>query len=74
MSGIGARNNPKQKGLIIRGNPKYIIQQKQALIEDYKFYSKALRVIYSKPKLRKRVLNFMDGIENARYYIIPECK
>lgn len=63
-----ARNNPSPKGTIILGNEEYIIQQKQELIEDYKFYAKALRIIYNKPKLRKRVLNIMNRIESALYY------
>lgn len=69
-----ARNNPNPIPLTVVCSKKDLEEQQQKINEDYKFYAKALRVLYNKSKLRKNILDIMHGLENIRYMIIPECK
>ena len=69
---IRARSNPHPRTVCwSRGS-----LEKQTTVDrdDYRFYARVLRVIYNKPKLRKKVVGIMREIENTRYYRIPDAK
>jgi len=64
----GARNNPNP---IICTTTSDIDKERRKLKEDYNFYSRMLRVIYSKKKIREQVLNKLNEIENTAIHEIP---
>ncbi len=39
--------------------------------EDYRFYTKMLRVLYNKPKLKSKILKILKEIEDRQYAKVP---
>ena len=42
--------------------------------EDYRFYAKALRTLYNKPKLKRRMIERMKEVEERKYFKVPPAK
>jgi len=63
-----ARNNPNSIICIIAND---IDEARRTLKEDYNFYSRLLRLIYPKKRLRKKVLIELKRIEKTSIHIIP---
>ena len=68
-----ARNNPNPLSLICTTSDD-VDKARKSLRDDYKFYSRVLRVIYPKKKLREQVLDKLSKIENTGIHIVPSAK
>jgi predicted DNA-binding protein YlxM (UPF0122 family) len=69
---MGARMNPYPRQHIVTGNKQQISDYIKKTTEDYRFYARVLRAIYSKPKLRNKIINLMKDIEDTGYLCVPE--
>ena len=69
---IRARSNPYPR--IVCWSEEAMEKQRIIGRDDYRFYARVLRTVYNKPKLRKKVSGIMEGIDNTRYFRIPDAK
>jgi hypothetical protein len=68
-----ARNNPNHFSLICTTSED-VDKEWKSLRDDYKFYSRVLRIIYPKKKLRVQALDKLRSIENTGIHIVPGAK